>query len=128
MELESGNSELGAVKISSEVVAVIAGLAASEVDGVVSMAGGIAEGWSELLGKKNLARGVKVEVGEKEAAVDLNVVVRYGSVIPEICAEVQRNVKRAIEIMTGLEVVEVNVNVTSVLFEQKDSVADVRVR
>jgi len=128
MELESGNSELGAVKISSEVVAVIAGLAASEVDGVVSMAGGIAEGWSELLGKKNLARGVKVEVGEKEAAVDLNVVVRYGSVIPEICAEVQRNVKRAIEIMTGLEVVEVNVNVTSVLFEQKDSAADVRVR
>jgi len=128
MELESGNSELGAVKISSEVVAVIAGLAASEGDGVVSMAGGIAEGWSELLGKKNLARGVKVEVGEKEAAVDLNVVVRYGSVIPEICAEVQRNVKRAIEIMTGLEVVEVNVNVTSVLFEQKDSAADVRVR
>ena len=99
MELESGNSELGAVKISSEVVAVIAGLAASEVDGVVSMAGGIAEGWSELLGKKNLARGVKVELGEKEAAVYLNVVVRYGSVIPEICAEVQRNVKRAIEIM-----------------------------
>lgn len=128
MELESGNGELGAVKISNEVVAVIAGLAASEVDGVVSMAGGIAEGWSELLGKKNLARGVKVEVGQKEAAIDLNVVVRYGCVIPEICAEVQRNVKRAIEIMTGLEVVEVNVNVTSVLFEQKDAAAEVRVR
>jgi uncharacterized alkaline shock family protein YloU len=128
MELESGNGELGTVKISNDVVAVIAGLAASEVDGVVSMAGGIAEGWSELLGKKNLARGVKVEVGQKEAAVDLNVVVRYGCVIPEICAEVQQNVKRAIEIMTGLEVVEVNVHVTSVLFEQKDAAAEVRVR
>ncbi|MGB4337868.1 MAG: Asp23/Gls24 family envelope stress response protein [Bacillota bacterium] len=128
MELESNRAELGTVKISNEVVAVIAGLAASEVEGVVSLAGGIAEGWSELLGKKNLARGVKVEVGEKQAAVDLNVVVKYGSVIPEVCSKVQENVKRAIEVMTGLEVVEVNVHVTSVFFEQKEPTGEQRVK
>ncbi|NLM64058.1 MAG: Asp23/Gls24 family envelope stress response protein [Firmicutes bacterium] len=128
MELESNRAELGTVKISNEVVAVIAGLAASEVEGVVSLAGGIAEGWSELLGKKNLARGVKVEVGEKQAAVDLNVVIKYGSVIPEVCSKVQENVKRAIEVMTGLEVVEVNVHVTSVFFEQKEPTGEQRVK
>ncbi len=128
MELESNRAELGTVKISNEVVAVIAGLAASEVEGVVSLAGGIAEGWSELLGKKNLARGVKVEVGEKQAAVDLNVVIKYGSVIPEVCSKVQENVKRAIAVMTGLEVVEVNVHVTSVFFEQKEPTGEQRVK
>ena len=128
MELESGGAELGAVRISNEVVAVIAGLAASEVEGIAGMAGGITEGWSELWGKKNLARGVKVEVGEREAAVDLNVVVKYGVVIPTVSANVQQNVKRAIEIMTGLDVVEVNVHVTNVLFEERENTGESRVR
>lgn len=127
MELEE-RPELGSIKIANEVVAVIAGLAASEVDGIAGMSGGITEGWSELWGKKNLARGVKVEVGEQQAAVDLNVVVKYGAVIPEVCEEVQRNVKRTIEIMTGLEVVQVNVHVTNVFIEEKETSTDVRVR
>ena len=127
MEIED-RPELGSIKIANEVVAVIAGLAASEVDGVAGMSGGITEGWSELCGKKNLARGVKVEVGEKEAAVDLNVVVRYGAVIPEVCTSVQQNVKRAIEIMTGLDVVEVNVHVTNVLVDEKEPSTEARVR
>ena len=127
MELEE-RPELGSVKIANEVVAVIAGLAASEVDGIAGMSGGITEGWRELWGKKNLARGVKVEVGEKEAAVDLNVVVKYGAVIPEVCAAVQQNVKRAIEIMTGLDVVEVNVHVTNVLVDDKEPSTEARVR
>ena len=127
MELEE-RPELGSIKIANEVVAVIAGLAASEVDGIAGMSGGITEGWSELWGKKNLARGVKVEVGEKEAAVDLNVVVTYGAVIPDVCAAVQQNVKRAIEIMTGLDVVEVNVHVTNVLVDEKEPSTEARVR
>ncbi|MEA4882874.1 MAG: Asp23/Gls24 family envelope stress response protein [Clostridia bacterium] len=119
---------LGSVKITNEVVAVVAGLAATEVEGIAGMGGGLADGISELWGKKNLSRGVKVEVGEREAAVDLSVVVKYGAVIPEICAQVQKNVKQAIEVMTGLDVVEVNVHVTSVFFEDKDAPGEVRVR
>jgi uncharacterized alkaline shock family protein YloU len=120
--------ELGTVRIANEVVAVVAGLAATEVSGIAGMSGGLAGGISELLGKKNLAKGVKVEVGEKEAAVDLYLVVKYGTVIPDVCAEVQRNVKRAIESMTGLEVVEVNTHVSGVLFEDREPSTEVRVR
>lgn len=120
--------ELGTIKINNEVVATVAGLAASEVDGIAGMAGSLAGGIGEFLGKKNLTKGVKVQVGEKEAACDLFVVVKYGVTIPEVCVEVQRNVKRAIEVMTGLEVVEVNVHVASVHFEDKDQPAEVRVR
>ncbi|MDD3600098.1 MAG: Asp23/Gls24 family envelope stress response protein [Bacillota bacterium] len=127
MELVEGPG-MGSVKIANEVVAVIAGLATIEVEGIAGMSGGIAEGWSELWGKKNLTRGVKVEVGEEQAAVDLNVVVKFGAVIPEVCEEVQRNVKRTIEIMTGLEVVQVNVHVTNVFIEEKETSTDVRVR
>lgn len=128
MELED-RPELGAVRIANEVVAVVAGLAATEVEGVAGMAGGFTDGITELWGKKNLARGVKVEVGQREAAVDLYVIIKYGAVIPEVSAAVQRNVKQAIEVMTGLEVVEVNVHVVSVEFaDDKESVTEVRVR
>lgn len=121
-------SEHGSVKIANEVVAVIAGLAASEVDGVAGMAGGIAGGITELLGRRNLTKGVKVEVGEHEAAVDLYVVVKYGVKIPDVAYEVQQAVKRAIEIMTGLSVVEVNVHIQGVHFEEKDQAEEPRVR
>lgn len=114
------NVEYGLIKISDEVVATVAGLAASEVDGIWSMSGGFAGNLSDLLGRKNLSKGVKVEVGEEEAAVDLNVVVEYGIKIPDVAWKVQENVKSAIETMTGLKVVEVNIHVQGVYIPKKE--------
>lgn len=113
------STELGSIKIADEVVAIIAGLAATEVEGVAGMSGGIAGGIAEMLGRKNLSKGVKVEVGEKEAAVDLFVIVNYGVRIPDVAIEIQERVKRSIESMTGLRVVEVNVHVQGVAFPQE---------
>ncbi|HHT47600.1 MAG TPA: Asp23/Gls24 family envelope stress response protein [Firmicutes bacterium] len=112
-------SELGAIRIADEVVSIIAGLAATEVDGVASMSGGIAGGIAEALGRKNFSKGVKVEVGEEETSVDLFLIVRYGSRIPDVAWEVQENVKKAIENMTGLKVIKVNVHVQGVNFPQQ---------
>ena len=109
-------SELGAIRIADEVVSIIAGLAATEVDGVASMSGGIAGGIAEALGRKNFSKGVKVEVGEEETSVDLFLIVRYGSRIPDVAWEVQENVKKAIENMTGLKVIKVNVHVQELIF------------
>ena len=111
--VKSTNS-LGAIRIADEVVSIIAGLAATEVDGVAGMSGGLVGGIAEMLGRKNFAKGVKVEVGEKEAAADLYVIVKYGVRIPDVALAVQENVKQAIETMTGLSVVEVNVHVQGV--------------
>ncbi|NMB44981.1 MAG: Asp23/Gls24 family envelope stress response protein [Firmicutes bacterium] len=111
-------TELGELRIANEVVGVIAGLAATEVEGVAGMSGGLAGGIAEMLGRRNLSKGVKVEVGEEQAAIDLFVIVEYGVRIPDIAWKIQENVKRAIEGMTGLEVVEVNVHVQGVNFPQ----------
>ncbi len=113
--------ETGSIRIANEVVRIIAGLAASEVKGVIGMSGGVVDGFAELVKKKNLAKGVKVEVGERQAAVDLFVIIEYGSKIPDIAYMIQENVKRAIESMTGLEVIEVNVHIQGVEFKQDDS-------
>lgn len=113
--------DAGSVRIANEVVRIIAGLAASEVKGVIGMSGGVVDGFAELLKKKNLAKGVKVEVGEKQAAVDLFVIIEYGSKIPEIAYLIQENVKRAIESMTGLDVIEVNVHIQGVEFKLEES-------
>lgn len=120
--------ELGAIRIANEVVAIIAGLAATEVPGIAGMSGGIVGGIAEMLGRKNLSKGVKVEVGEKEAAVDLYVIVDYGIRIPDVATQVQANVKRAIENMTGLAVVEVNVHVQGVSFASEPKEEEHRVR
>jgi uncharacterized alkaline shock family protein YloU len=111
-------TELGELRIANEVVGVIAGLAATEVEGVAGMSGGLAGGIAEMLGRRNLSKGVKVEVGEEQAAIDLFVIVEYGVRIPDVAWKIQENVKRAIEGMTGLEVVEVNVHVQGVNFPQ----------
>lgn len=107
-------NEIGNVHIADEVVGIIASIAATEVEGVKSLTGGLAGGIAELLGKKSLPKGVKVEVGEKEAAVDLNLVLHYGAVIHAVAQKVQDNVKKTVEGMTALNVVEVNVNITAV--------------
>jgi uncharacterized alkaline shock family protein YloU len=110
--------EIGAVKISNEVVAIIAGLAAIEVPGVISMSGGIAGGIAEAIGRKNLTKGVKVEMGEKQAAIDLHIIVDYGCRIPDVAWNIQEKVKKAVESMTGLNVVEVNIHIQGVNIEK----------
>lgn len=107
------------IKISDDVVAVIAGVAVSEVPGVSGMAGGFAGGISEVLsGKKNMSKGIKVEVGEKETKIDVNIIVEYGTRIPDVAFEIQNRVKKAVETMTGLTVLEVNVHVQGVSTEK----------
>ena len=109
------------IKISDDVVSVIAGVAVSEVAGVAGMAGGFAGGISEVLsGKKNLSKGIKVEVGEKETKIDVNIIVEYGTRIPDIAFEIQNRVKKAVETMTGLKVLEVNVHVQGVSTEKQE--------
>jgi uncharacterized alkaline shock family protein YloU len=112
-------NEIGAIKITDEVVAIIAGIAATEVPGVTSMSGGIAGGIAEALGRKNLSKGVKVEVGEKEAAIDLFIIVEYGFRIPEVAWTIQEKVKSAVEEMTGLNVIEVNIHIQGVNLERE---------
>jgi uncharacterized alkaline shock family protein YloU len=119
---------LGSIRIADEVVKVIAGLAAIEIKGVAGMSGGLAGGIAEMLGRKNLSKGIKVEVGEKEAAVDLYVIMEYGVRIPDVAAQIQESVKSAIERMTGLVVVEVNVNVQGVAFASEPKEEEHRVR
>lgn len=111
--------DYGSVKISEEVVAIIAGIAATDVPGVAGMSGGIAGGIAEILGRKNLSKGVKVEVGEKEAAIDLYLIVEFGARIPEVAWDIQEKVKTAVQTMTGLNVVEVNIHVQGVNFDKE---------
>ncbi|WEK56311.1 MAG: Asp23/Gls24 family envelope stress response protein [Candidatus Cohnella colombiensis] len=113
-------TDMGKIEIAPEVIEVIAGLATVEVEGVAGMSGGLTSGIAEMLGRKNLSKGVKVEVGQREAAIDVSIIVQYGRRIPEISAEIQSNVKRSIETMTGLTVVEVNVHVHDVHFKSSD--------
>ena len=109
------------IKIADDVIAVIAGAAASEVPGVASMAGGFAGGISEVFsGKKNFAKGIKVEAGEKETRIDVNIIVEYGVRIPDVAFEIQNRVKKAVEGMTGLKVVDVNVHVQGVNTDQNN--------
>lgn len=116
---QQGSEEYGKVTFADEVIAIIAGLAATEITGVAAMSGGIAGGIAEKLGRKNLSKGVKVEVGEKEAAIDLYIVVDYGVRIPELSWNIQENVKKAVETMTGLDVIEVNIHIQGVNFEKE---------
>ena len=111
------------IEISDDVVAVISGMAASEVSGVAEMAGGFAGGISEVLsGKKNLAKGIKVEIlDNKETRIDVNIIVEYGSRIPDVAFEIQKRVKKSVENMTGLNVLEVNVHVQGVSMAQLEN-------
>lgn len=112
---ENIETENDGIKISDDVVAVIAGVAVSEVPGVAGMAGSFAGGISEVFsGKKNLAKGIKADITENVAKIHVNIIVEYGSRIPDVAFEIQNRVKKAVESMTGLKVEEVNVNVQGV--------------
>lgn len=125
---ENMNSQvnMGIVKISDEVVGVIAGLATTEINGIVGMSASLVGGITQILtGKKNLSKGVKVSVGENNAAIDLFVVVEYGVRIPDVALKVQQNVKRAVESITGLEVSAVNIHVQNVMISKAEENDDI---
>ncbi len=124
MEIAAEETAQGKIIFASDVIAIIAGLAATEIPGVAGMSGGIAGGIAEMLGRRNLTKGVKVEVGNEEAAVDLYVIIDYGTCIHEVARSMQDNVKKAIESMTGLRVVEVNVHVQGVNIEKEKPVKE----
>lgn len=109
--------KLGEVQIADEVVAIIAGLAATEVDGVDSMAGNITNELVGKLGMKNLSKGVKVDISEEHVSVDLSLNLTYGYNIPEVSEAVQDRVKSAIENMTGLSVLDINIKIAGVNME-----------
>jgi len=112
-EIVAENDE--SIKISNDVVASIAGVAVSEVPGVYGMAGGI----TEIFGKKGLTKGIKVEVGEKETKIDVNIIVEYGARIPDVAFEIQNRVKKAVETMTGLKVANVNIHIQGINIPEK---------
>lgn len=115
LELEEVKTENEGIQISNDVIAVIAGVAVSEVPGVAGMVGRFAGGITEVFsGKKNLAKGIKVEATETQAKIDVNIIVEYGSRIPDVAFEIQKRVKNAVEEMTGLTVEEVNIHVQGV--------------
>ncbi|WP_055071075.1 Asp23/Gls24 family envelope stress response protein [Clostridium massiliamazoniense] len=114
-ELNKDNANLGIVKISDEVISVIAAIAASEVDGIFdqeSMAKGLTQ---KLKGKKHLGKSVKVSMEDEEAIIDIAITVQYGVKIPDIVSQVQDNVKRTVEAITGLKVRTVNVLVQNII-------------
>ena len=118
---ENAEGSNDGIKIANDVVAVIAGVAVSEVQGVAGMAGGFAGGISEVFsGKKNLSKGIKVDTDEKEVKIDVNIIVEYGARIPDVAFEIQNRVKKSVENMTGLKVAEVNVHVQGVKTEREE--------
>ena len=119
-EYVSRSDELGNIHISEEVLAAIAAAAALEVEGVSGLAANLGSDIAELLGKKNLANGVRVKMEEDKVEVELSVLMGYGHTIPEMGKAVQEGVKTAIESMTGLEVASVNVNVGGITFPTKE--------
>ena len=121
VEISEANNEQ--IKIADDVVSIIAGKAVSEISGVAGMAGGFAGGISEVFsGKKNLSKGIKVDVGEKEVKIDVNIIVEYGARIPDVAFEIQNRVKKAVETMTGLNVTSVNVHVQGVNIPEEKKV------
>ena len=114
-EYVSRSDELGNIHISEEVLAGIAA-AALEVEGVSGLAANLGSDIAELLGKKNLAKGVRVQMEDEKVTVDLSILMSYGHTIPEVGRAVQDGVKNAVESMTGLEIAAVNVNVGGITF------------
>ena len=114
IQLSQENETFGTVKIADDVVAMIAALAATEVDGVAAMNGNVAKELLSKVGVKGLAKGVKVDISNQKVKVELAVVMEYGFNIPTTCQSVQNKVKNAIENMTGLEVTDVNIRIAGI--------------
>lgn len=112
---EMQKNENGGITISDEVCGIIAGIAANEIKGVAEMAGGFTEGISEAIkGKKKLSKGIKAEVEGEKVKIDVNIIVEYGTKIPEVATEIQKNIKKSVEEMTGLTVSKIVIHVQGV--------------
>ncbi len=120
MIADVGEIEGGKIIFAPDVIATISTLAATEVDGVESMSGTVVDGITGMLSKKSLTKGVRVDLSEQGASIDLSVVIRYGYKIHEVAANVQKKVKSTLETMTGLNVIAINVMVASVSFEKPE--------
>lgn len=107
-------NDLGVIRIADEVVSTVAGLAAVDVEGVANMSGGWGTDLVEKLGRKNLGKGIKVESTGDQTSIDIFIIIEFGYAIPKVAENVQREVKQAVETMTGLTVTAVNVHVVSV--------------
>ena len=118
-EYVSRSDELGNIHISEEVLAVIAAAAVLEVEGIGGLAANLGTDLAELLGKKNLSRGIHILVEEESVTVDLGILVKYGYTIPDVARAVQEAVAGSIEATSGLTVATVNVNVGGVVFEKE---------
>ena len=117
-EEEQKEETIGNIKISNEVVSTIAGIAATEIDGVSCMYSSFVNGFAQKLGaKKNLSKGVKVDMEENNVSIDLYIVVDYGVKIPELAWSIQENVKSNVEAMTGMNVTKVNIHIEGINFE-----------
>lgn len=117
LEMEQENSGHGKIEIAPEVIEVIAGIAASEVEGIAGMRGNFAAGVVERLGKKNHGKGVKVELAESGIKIDVYCLVKFGMSIPAVAGKVQENIRQALLDMTALDPEEVNIHVVGVQFE-----------
>ncbi len=118
ISVDVAQKEGGKVIFANDVIATIANLAATEVEGIVGLTGGVMEELTGKLGKKSYTKGVKVEVNDEVAVVEMTVSVKYGSKIQAVCKQVQTNVKNSIETMTGLTVAQVNIFVQSIAFDK----------
>lgn len=113
--------EFGIVKVSDEVIASVAGVAASQVKGVAGMSGGVVDGITKLLSGSQIPKGVKINLTGRNVAIDISVVIEYNIFIPETARNIQENVKRSVENMTGLTVSEVNVFIQGVQIEKEEN-------
>ncbi|WP_018660628.1 Asp23/Gls24 family envelope stress response protein [Heyndrickxia acidiproducens] len=127
LAMQHDNEDLGKVEIAPEVIEVIAGIAASEVDGVAQMRGNFASGVAERLGKKNHGKGVKVELTEENITVDVYCTMNFGVSIPTVAQKVQDNIRQALFNMTALEATEVNIHIVGIQFENQKSETDFQV-
>ncbi|HIW70916.1 MAG TPA: Asp23/Gls24 family envelope stress response protein [Candidatus Limosilactobacillus merdipullorum] len=122
--LNSDDQSHGTIQISPQVLEIIAGIAASEVDGVAKMHGSLASGVSELFGRQLDRRGVKLSNNDDQLAIDVDVYVQYGVSVPTIAAEIQNKVKQQVSVMTGLTPTEVNVHIRGIVADEKEQSID----
>ncbi|MFB5662001.1 Asp23/Gls24 family envelope stress response protein [Alteribacillus sp. HJP-4] len=123
-ELEEEKNELGKIEISPEVIEVIAGLAATEVEGVFSLRGNFAAGVVERLGRKNHGKGVKTDLGEDGVNISISLIMNYGVSVPEVAKNVQTNIQQALQTMTSVKIGDINVHVLGIHFETNEENAE----
>ncbi|WP_243386377.1 Asp23/Gls24 family envelope stress response protein [Bacillus kexueae] len=125
LEMNQNDTSLGKVEIAPEVIEVIAGIAASEIEGVAEMRGNFAAGVVERFGKKNHGKGVKVDLTEEGIVIDVYCVMEFGVSIPTVAQKVQDNIRQALLNMTALEINEINIHIVGIQFEQKQAEVEI---